>query len=133
MRAIFLFFVIWSGVAMAHPIKNNPGGLGGLGGLSDREYRERLLMLAQRLMQPYGSEERIIHGPAVTRPNRASYSAPGLPPPTLLPQFQTDPVYSVGVDLAPTPPQQEIEVDYFKGMEDDLPRRDPPKRKAKSR
>jgi hypothetical protein len=37
MRAIFLFFVIWSGVAMANdPIRSNPGGLGGLGGMQQQ-------------------------------------------------------------------------------------------------
>jgi hypothetical protein len=91
--------------------------------------------LAQALMQPYGSEERIVHGPARSRPGRVSYSAPGLPPPTFHPQFLTDPVYSVDVDLGsiPTRPQREIEDDYFKGLEEDLPRRAPPKRKGSSR
>jgi hypothetical protein len=83
--------------------------------------------LAQALMQPYGSEERIVHGPARSRPGRVSYSAPGLPPPTFHPQFLTDPVYSVDVDLG-----SQID-DYFKGLEDDLPRRAPLKRKGSSR
>jgi hypothetical protein len=63
--------------------------------------------------------ERMRHGPGRSLPGQANASIPGLPAPTFHPRFQTDPVFSKDLD---TGGGSEVPADYFRGIEDDLPR-----------